>query len=53
METKPDIDSNQMARVVQVGSTEEEVLRAADPEASAEEITASMSSCVVHLCGCK
>lgn len=39
-------------RVVEVASAEEEVVRAADPEATPEEIKASMSSCVVHLCGC-
>lgn len=40
-------------QVIQPASTEDDVLRAVDPEASAEEIEAGISGCVVHLCGCK
>lgn len=38
--------------VVQEGASEEETLKPADALATAQEVRAAMSSCVVHLCGC-
>lgn len=39
-------------RIVQMPKDEPSVVRPADPDATVAEIRASMSSCVVHLCGC-
>lgn len=40
-------------KVVQPAKTNAAVVRHVSPEATPEEVSASMCSCVVHLCGCK
>jgi hypothetical protein len=40
-------------KIIQPARCEEEIVRHVMPEATHEQVTASTSSCVVHLCGCK
>ena len=39
-------------RVLQPAQSQHSIVRHALPDASADEVTASTCSCVVHLCGC-
>ena len=40
-------------RVLRSPMTELEITRSSQPDAAPEEVAASASSCVVHLCGCR
>ena len=53
MSSKPTDLPEPAVKVIQGAASEEQVLRVAEPEATAAEIEAGMSGCVVHLCGCK
>lgn len=47
-----DNDAATTVRVIQTATDEKDIVRAVQPDATPDEIRASMSSCVVHLCGC-